>query len=115
MPLTVLLVATRPSPELARYLRDAGFAVRTSELLRAKGEDAVVWLTEADVDDHLVCAEVRDWLAAKPTAVTIIISHRSTRLRALVGSTGARLAVLPAPVFGWQLVDVLRGEPGDRP
>jgi hypothetical protein len=45
----------------------------------------------------------------------IIVTSQPAALRDLVALHGDRLSVLPAPAFGWELVDALRLPPTERP
>jgi hypothetical protein len=45
----------------------------------------------------------------------VVVTSKPTALRDLVASHGDRLQVLPAPAFGWDLVDALRAVPPTRP
>jgi hypothetical protein len=109
----VALVSSELRPELVGYLRDVGFAVRAFRApLAAPREGTLVWLTEPDIDDRLVADTVRIWLGAKVSLRVILVSDRPVRLRDAAIDPRGRVQVLPAPIFGWQLVDCLRGRPG---
>jgi hypothetical protein len=51
---------------------------------------------------------VRLWLGAKAGLRVVLVSDRPVRLRDAAADPRGRVQVLPAPIFGWQLVDCLR-------
>jgi hypothetical protein len=103
----VTLVARTAHADLVRYLEGVGFAVRARRTSRgAPREGTLVWLTEHHSAEGPVVETVRAWLGAKPELRAIVVTDRPVRIRELANS--ARIIALPAPVFGWQLVDALR-------
>ena len=111
MPGVVALVSTEPHDELVRYLRDLGFQVRAFRApTAAPREGTLVWLTAHDVDERLAIDALRVWLGAKPELRAILVSDRPMRLREAADDSRGRVQLLPAPIFGWQLVDCLRGQ-----
>jgi hypothetical protein len=109
MPSVVALISTEPHEALVCYLRDAGFEVRAFRApTAAPREGTLVWLTESNVDERRAAGTLRRWLGAKSDLRAILVSDRPTRLRDAADDTRGRVQVLPAPVFGWQLVDCLR-------
>lgn len=112
----VTVVSTEPHAELVRYLEDAGFTVRAQrEVREAEREGILVWLAppqarvpEGAGEDEELAREVTAWLGAKPKLRVIVVSDRPARLGRAVQDPRGRVILLPAPVFGWQLVDVLR-------
>jgi hypothetical protein len=100
--------------ELARYLGSAGFDVHPCDELTVAGAfGAVVWLA-GDTAGELV-ARVRSWLrSARPHRV-VIVTGRPAALRDLAATHPARVLVLPAPAFGWDVVDALRAAPTPGP
>lgn len=107
----VALVSTEPHDELVRYLRDLGFVVRSFRApTAAPREGTLVWLTTHDLDERLAVDALRVWLGAKPELRAILVSDRPVRLREAVDDARGRVQLLPAPIFGWQLVDCLRGQ-----
>jgi len=99
---------------LATYLADAGFDVHAcDELTVASSFGAVVWLA-GDAGTELV-ARVRSWLrSARPPRI-VVVTAQPAALRALVIAHPDRLFALPAPSFGWDLVDALRAAPPSGP
>jgi hypothetical protein len=94
--------------DLATYLAGAGFAVH--ELDEPPSHDSarsLVWLTERDVEP---CGAVETWLANGEERSAVIVTWRRPTLLALVKRFADRLVVLAPPVFGYQLVDALRGQ-----
>ena len=111
MTATIALVSQEPRlrGELARYLGDAGFEVdEFDQPPRPRGIWSLVWLTERDLDPRLAESVVVAWLGQAADRRVVIVTWRPTVLRGLVERHGARLSVLPPPVFGWQVVDALR-------
>jgi hypothetical protein len=96
--------------DLARYLTGSGFEVRQAEPPPCGTETTrfLIWLTERD-DNPLDTADaVERWLGAAPARRAIVVTWRPAAFRAASEAYGARLAVLVAPVFGWQVSDALR-------
>jgi hypothetical protein len=105
----VALVSSEPRDELVDYLRDVGFSVRAFRApMAAPREGTLVWLTEHDIDDRMATDTVRVWLGGKVGLRVILVSDRPVRLRDAADDPRGRVQVLPAPIFGWQLVDCLR-------
>ena len=55
---------------------------------------------------------VRAWLGAKSALRAIVVTDRPARFRDLAEARPGRIILLPAPAFGWQLVDALRDGTG---
>jgi hypothetical protein len=109
MPSIVALVSTLPTDALVRYLTDVGFEVRVCHVpSAAPREGTLVWLTEPGLDERTVVDTLRLWLGAKASLRAILVSDRPARLLKAATDTRGRVRVLPAPIFGWQLVDCLR-------
>ena len=107
----VALVSIEPHEDLVRYLEDVGFVVRAFRSpLGAPREGTLVWLTDRDSDDRSIIDTIRVWLGAKVKLRAIIVTGRPVRLKDATNDARGRVFVLPAPVFGWQLVDALRDE-----
>jgi hypothetical protein len=107
----VALASTEPHDELVRYLEDLGFEVRPVGTPRdAPREGTLVWITDRADDDRSVIDTVRVWLGAKTKLRAIIVTDRPVRLKAASDAQRGRVLLLAAPVFGWQLVDALRGD-----
>lgn len=104
----VALVSEEPHPELVRYLETVGFVVRTPRTPTvAPREGVLVWLLGHHRDDKTVVEMVRGWLGAKALRA-ILVSDHPVRLKEATEDHRGRVVLLPAPVFGWQLVDALR-------
>ena len=114
-PVALVPVAGNQQNVLARYLTGAGFDVHEcGELTVASSFGAVVWLAR-DGEGGLV-ARVRAWLrSARPHRI-VVVTARPAMLRELAATHPERLLVLPAPTFGWDVVDALRAPstPGPR-
>jgi len=107
----VALVSAEPHDELVRYLEDVGFDVRAFRTpLGAPREGTLVWLTEQGTDERMVVDTVRGWLGAKLKLRAIVVTDRPVRIKLAAEDARGRVVLLPAPVFGWQLVDALRDE-----
>lgn len=108
-------IADRHRTELAAYLRRAGFEVHEYDQLDLPGSfDALVVLADDRWGDDIV-ARVRLWMKPSKHQRVVIVTSQPAALRDLVALHGGRLSVLPAPAFGWELVDVLRLPPADGP
>lgn len=117
MPTIVALVCREPNEPLVRYLEDAGFEVRAARTpLGAPREGVLVWLTDQAgdqrrddrTDDRTIVAAIRAWLGTKADLRVILVTGRPVPLGAAAADARGRIVLLPAPVFGWQLVDALR-------
>jgi hypothetical protein len=97
--------------ELARYLEAAGFVVAEHDAPPRVRPSSLVWLTDPSSDPDEIATTASVWLAAGVQHV-VIVTWRPAMLRPLCDAHGARLAVLPPPVFGWQVVDALRADDG---
>ncbi len=105
----VSLISTEPDEALECYLRDAGFEVQAFRApMAAPRRGTLVWLTRSNEDERLAAGMLRRWLGAKAKLRAILVSDRPTRLREAADDARGRVRLLPAPVFGWQLVDCLR-------
>ncbi len=97
--------------ELAGYLRGAGFDVHECEALEVTtGLFALV-----AVGDQELVANVRSWLRSGRGHRVLVVTSRPTAFKELVASHFERLYILPAPAFGWDVVDALRAGPPARP
>jgi len=111
MPRVIALVSSEPHEELVRYLESVGFDVRAFRSpLGAPREGTLVWLTNRDIDDRRVIDTIRVWLGAKVKLRAVIVTDRPVRLRDAADDPAGRVFILPAPAFGWQLVDALRDD-----
>lgn len=107
----VALISNEPDDELVRYLEDVGFEVRAYRTpVGVPREGTLVWLADGERDDRMVIDTVRVWLGAKPRLRAIVVTDRPARLKEAADDARHRVLLLPAPVFGWQLVDALRDE-----
>jgi len=99
----VALVAADASTRkvLADYLAASGFDVRACALADADACAAIVLVG----DD---AAAVRGWLDAATVRRVVVVTTRPQALKDLAAEHAERLVVLPAPAFGWDLVDALR-------
>ena len=95
---------------LACYLAGSGYEVRITEPPPETAERSrfLIWLTQRD-DNPLDAADTVDrWLEGSPARRAIVVTWRPSAFRAASETHGTRLAILVAPVFGWQVSDALR-------
>jgi hypothetical protein len=105
----VALVSAEPDTDLVRYLETVGFSVTSFRMpQRAPREGTLVWLVAPDTDDQIVVGTLQTWLGSKQRLRAIVVSDRPARLKIVAERSPGRVVLLPAPVFGWQLVDALR-------
>src|SRR5262245_17166965 len=108
-------IADRHRTDLAAYLRGVGFDVHEYDQLDIPGSfDALVVLTDDGRGADIV-ARVRPWMKPNKQQRVVIVTSQPAALRDLVAVHGDRLSVLPAPAFGWELVDALRLPPAEGP
>jgi hypothetical protein len=94
---------------LATYLRCAGFEVyECDELAVPTRFNAIVAIHAADGSTTVQVSAVRSWLRVTKRQRIVVVSARPSTLHDLVAANGERLFVLPAPAFGWDVVDTLR-------
>lgn len=103
--ITLVAPNDRSRVAVARYLERAGFDVchQTS----ADAATTLVWLTAAQSDTSDAADAVTAWLAGNTARRAIVVTPRPAAFRALREGHRRRLVVLPAPAFGWQIVDAL--------
>ncbi|TMQ14277.1 MAG: hypothetical protein E6J90_02245 [Deltaproteobacteria bacterium] len=111
----LVAVADGSRSALAEYLRSAGFdVVECDELAVPSSFGALVWRAD-DTDGAELVARVRSWLRLARHQRIIVVTSRPAALRDVVAAHGERLFALPAPVFGWELVEALRATQGPKP
>jgi len=103
----VTLVAPddRSRTAVARYLERSGFEVR-----RPRVNDTartMVWLTDHDRDLSETADAITAWLGGHGSRRAVVVTPRPVVFRALRETHGRRLVIVPAPAFGWQIVDAL--------
>jgi hypothetical protein len=104
---------------LAGYLRSAGFDVHECEELGVPSSfAALIVLSDPNApnaaSDQLREA-VRSWIKVTKSQRVVVVTSRPTAFKDLLAVHGERLHVLPAPAFGWDLVDALRAAEPTRP
>jgi hypothetical protein len=100
---------------LAAYLESAGFEVHPcDELALPAAFSALVAISATDSTEDLVAC-VRSWMKLTKSQQIVVVTPKPTLFKQLVAASGDRLHVLPAPAFGWELVDALRSPPPSRP
>jgi hypothetical protein len=107
--------ASETRAALADYLTNAGFEVHACDELAAPASPAsfasfgaLVWLGGHGESSESIEGAVRSLMKLARTQRVVVVTSRPKALTDLVASHGERLHVLPAPVFGWTLVDALR-------
>jgi hypothetical protein len=111
----LISIADGDRVRLAVYLRGAGFDVHEcDELVVPSSFGALVWLA-GDTQASELVARVRSWLRLARNQRVVVVTSRPAALREVVAAHVERLFVLPAPAFGWDLVEALRAPPVPRP
>jgi hypothetical protein len=101
---------------LADYLTSAGFDVHAcDELAVPSSFGALVVIGGPRTSTERLVAGVRTWIKLTKIQRIVVVTSRPTAWRDLLATHGERLTVLPAPVFGWDLVDALRATEPTRP
>jgi hypothetical protein len=114
----VALVATGDDARtaLADYLKRAGFEIHACDELEIPSAfDALVVVSAHDTSGDALVRDVRAWIRSTRSQRIVVVTSKPTALKDLVIAHGERLLVLPAPVFGWELVDALRKPIPTRP
>lgn len=94
---------------LATYLKSAGFDVhQCEELTMPSAFTALVLVGPHDESSESLTAIVRSWMRISKLQRVVVVTSKPKALTGLVASYSERLRVLPAPAFGWDLVDALR-------
>ena len=97
---------------LAGYLTRAGFEVHEcAELAVPSSFGALILVSQ----DGALLGEVRSWIKLTKTQRVVVVTSKPAALKTLVAAHPNRLFVLPAPAFGWELVDALRAREPERP
>jgi hypothetical protein len=102
-----------PRTELAGYLRNAGFDVHECEEMSLPSAFAALVVIGGESAEEI--ADVQSWMKVAKTQRVVVVTPKPTAFKYLLAIHGHRLQVLPAPVFGWDLVDALRAAPPARP
>ena len=114
----IALVARADSArkELGDYLRSAGFDVHEcTELEVVAAFAALVVMSGADEQTDLLVQNVRSWMKSSRSQRVLVVTPRPTALKDLLAVHPERLQILPAPAFGWDVVDALRAGQPARP
>lgn len=111
MKLVEIALVGRPGParlQLASYLRADGFAVHECRDTASPRTAAGVVVVDEQGAPASLRRRVQAWLADVAKRRVVVISTRPAAWNDLVAAHAARFVVLPAPVFGWAIVDALR-------
>lgn len=100
---------------IATYLQSAGFNVHPCEELAVPSSFGALVLLGDEAAGADTVAYVRSWMKLTKSQRVVVVTSKPTGLRDLVATYAGRLFVLPAPVFGWDLVDALRAAEPPRP
>ena len=101
---------------LAGYLTSAGFDVHECEELAIPSSfGALVVIGGPETSSSPLIAGVRSWIKLTRIQRVVVVTSKPKAWNDLLATHGERLTVLPAPVFGWEVVDVLRAAPPIRP
>ena len=107
----------RARETLTTYLNEVGFEVEPCSELGVPGTfGALVLIGKDDTVAVTLAARVRSWIKRTTTQRIVVVTSKPAVLRELCAAYPERLFVLPAPAFGWEVVDALRAPPpGPRP
>jgi hypothetical protein len=107
---TIIAHDERSRNDVAHYLQRSGFDVsaRDQTARGAAAARSLVWLTDRGGDTSRTATAIGAWLAAEDERCAVVVTWQPSAFRAVLARHGERIAVLPAPVFGWQIVDALR-------
>lgn len=101
---------------LAGYLRNAGFDIHECDELGVPSSfGALVVVNPQDAGSDDLLSSVRSWIKLTKTQRVVVVTSKPTAFKELLAIHGERLRVLPAPAFGWDLVDALRASEPTRP
>lgn len=100
---------------IARYLRDASYAVTECDQLSSASRFSGVVLVDDDTMGDETLTRVQSWIEQADPPRVVVISSRPTGWKALSLAFRDQLFVLAAPSFGWEIVDALRANPPDVP
>lgn len=101
---------------LAGYLAGAGFEVHEcDELAIPSSFGALVVISGPEASIAALVTGVRSWIKLTRIQRIVVVTSKPTAWKDLLVTHGERLTVLPAPVFGWEVVDVLRAAAPTRP
>jgi hypothetical protein len=101
---------------LADYLISAGFDVHQyDELAMPSAFTALVLIGRREESSDSVVETVRSWIKLTKTQRLVVVTSKPKALAGLIASYSERLRVLPAPAFGWDVVDALRSSASPAP
>jgi hypothetical protein len=96
---------------LADYLTKVGFDVFQCDELAVPSTFAALILIGRDEEPiESLVGVVRSWMRLGKSLRVVVVTSKPKALARLAASHGRRLRVLPAPAFGWDLVDAVRWE-----
>jgi hypothetical protein len=102
--------------QLAGYLTGAGFEVHEcDELAIPSSFGALVVISGHEARRAALVASVGSWIRLTKIPRVVVVTSKPMAWNDLLAMHGERLIVLPAPVFGWDLVDALRAGAPTRP
>ena len=114
--IALICAAGEARTALAAYLGNAGFDVHACDELELPSAFGALVLVDADeAASETLTSLVRSWLRRTGDHRVVVVTPKPTAFKDLLARHGERLHVLPAPAFGWDLVDALRAPDPTRP
>lgn len=111
-PTPTVLVVTRSSlaSEVGRYLDEAGLPAQLAASVPAPGRlpSAITAVVVFPDELPLAMAAMLKLRRAKPALLLLLVTGHPGRYQALTALAPDTTTLLPAPAFGWNLVDEIR-------
>lgn len=101
--------------EIAKYLREVGFEVFECEELSIVSRFSGIVLIDGPDPGAVTRAHVQAWIKLTRPPRVIVVSSQPATWKALSLAHSDHVFVLPAPAFGWDIVDALRASPAEAP
>ena len=113
--IALVSIADHSSTLLAKYLRESGFDVHVCEELAIGSAFSSLVLLAHEMPADAVRSRVRRWLKGASTRKIVVVTPRPAAFEQMRAAHHERLFVFAPPIFGWDVVDVLRGVEPRRP
>jgi hypothetical protein len=94
--------------QISKYLRDTGYQVFECEGLSIPSRSAGIVIVDDHASGEIARPQVESWLRVPRIPRIVVVSARPAGWKTLARTHSACLFVLPAPAFGWEIVDALR-------
>jgi hypothetical protein len=107
--------ANKAREEIATYLRGVGFDVFECEALTIASRFSGVVVIEEPPPVAATRAHVQAWIKLSRPPRVIVVSSKPATWKALSLAHSDHVFVIPAPAFGWDIVDALRAGPAEAP